>query len=230
MKRVWITRSEPGASELARVLAAAHFAPILEPVIKIRATNFPRPSGNIELAVFLSTHAVNYACQHKWQTEYTIAIGPATASVLEQHDIRAVVPETHDSEGVLALIRQRFSEVQEVTIVCGRNSRPLLREALENDGIKVCEWCVYERFVDTADTPIDLCFGDWISVGSREGLAAVANTWDTRCSISKSSINVVTPSNRIAEVARFRGFTNVIVSAGASADATLSTLMGANNP
>ena len=224
MTQVWVTRSEPGATEFASALLASGFEPILEPMIKIRATDERRPMQIVRLAVFLSSHAVRIACMGGWKPRVAIAIGPSTAATLAQYDIRAEVPEVHDSEGILTLLKENFLDHDEVTIVCGKNSRSFLRDSLLDEQKSVREWQVYERYANNSQTPIDLRLGDWIYAASREGIEAVSNVWNSRCSLKKSKVNVVVPSHRIARSTQDLGFSNVHVSSGASIDATLSTL------
>lgn len=230
MTQVWVTRSEPGASALADALSAAGFSPILEPIIDVRATGLKPPSNNASMTVFLSSHAVRFACAGGWRPPSPIAVGPTTAAALERYGIDASVPENHDSEGILKLIRSQFLHVDEFLIVCGKNSRSLLRESLVEDQKKVHEWQVYERHTSRSASRVQLNPGDWICAASHEGIAAVASVWDVRCSIEKSDIGVVVPSARVAQACKSLGFKNTHVSSGATVEATLSTLRTVGAP
>ena len=117
--RLWVTRSEPGASELAQFLRESDVAvvPVKYPVVGIEPVSLaerglverglaePEPAEpDPQLVVVTSRHAATRytealtppTCPH-------IAVGGATQRVLTEAGIVSEVPEVAGSEGILGL-------------------------------------------------------------------------------------------------------------------------------
>ena len=97
--KVWITRSEPGASRLARVLSERGLEPVVAPMVGIEPLDVTPPAA-ASVCVVLSEHAARAAARVRPRLGF-VAIGNRTADVL-----RALVPGTvtvpprQDSEGI----------------------------------------------------------------------------------------------------------------------------------
>ena len=78
--RVWVTRSEPGASRLAAALRQAGHAPWTAPTLDIERLDAPLPAGLFTLTAFLSEHAVTAAFANGWAPGPAVAIGAATGA------------------------------------------------------------------------------------------------------------------------------------------------------
>ena len=100
--RVWVTRTEPGASRLAAALRAAGHTVWTRPTLDIEHLAAPPPPGEFALTVFLSEHAVAGAFANGWAPGPAMAIGTATAAALRTHGVCPLLPAAATSEGVIA--------------------------------------------------------------------------------------------------------------------------------
>lgn len=102
-----------------------------------------------DLVIFLSANAVP-AIQSIW-SEYNpeprvIAIGGGTAEALIHAGIAVnVIPNQHDSDGLLLLPQLQQVQSQRINIFCGENPRPLLKQTLTQYGARVSEVICYRR-------------------------------------------------------------------------------------
>ncbi|MYD46750.1 MAG: uroporphyrinogen-III synthase [Gammaproteobacteria bacterium] len=219
-KRIWITRTEPGASRLASKLLETGYQPITAPVFTIEPVQSPTPRIETDLWVFVSTHAVSHAANHQWdKTKPVIAVGPATASQFESMLVQPLVPSQHSSEGIYDLIRSRFKTGLRVTIVSGRDGRKDLRTWLSDDGYECDEWIVYER----KPSRIQVSTSQLDAIVAASG-AAVSEIRQQFATLSSVSIPVVVPSTRDAELAKSMQFSTVLIAEGASDDAIVNSL------
>ena len=219
-KRIWITRTEPGASRLAAQLLEFGYEPLVAPVFEIVALHSSPPPVDTDLWVFVSTHAVAHVADLRWErSKPSIAVGPATATQLESIKIQSMVPTRHSSDGIYDLIRSHFNPPMKVTIVCGRDGRKDLVKWLSNDGYVCGEWIVYER--KPAHIQINTSLLDAIVIGSG---AAVAEVRAQFAAADKVSIPLVVPSSRDAELAKSLKFILVRISSGASDSSTVEAL------
>ena len=219
-KRIWITRTEPGASRLASKLRESCFDPVTKPVFEILPVHSTKPTQETDLWVFVSGHAVSHVSKRKWdRTKPTIAVGPTTAAQLESMKIHPLVPSRHSSDGIYDLIRSRFAVGLRVTIVAGRDGRKDLRRWLSNDGYLCHEWIVYER--KPTKVQIQTSLLDAIIIASGAAISEVRQQFtDTSC----VSIPLIVPSPRDAELARSMQFRTILVATGVTDTAIVSTL------
>lgn len=219
-KRIWITRTEPGASRLASKLLQSGYTPVTAPVFEIEPVYSSTPPKDTELWVFVSTHSVSQVAGRQWdRTRPTIAVGTATAAQLESIKLHPLVPERHSSEGVYDLIRRHFDSGVRVTIVAGRDGRKDLIEWLNNDGYMCYEWIVYQR--KPTNVQIRTSLLDAIVIASGAALSEVRQQFASTNSVS---IPLVVPSPRDAELAKSMRFSTVLIAAGASDVATVNSL------
>ena len=219
-KRIWITRTEPGASRLASKLLESGYQPITAPVFAIEPVQSPTPRIDTELWVFVSTHSVSHAANRQWdKTKPVIAVGPATASQFESMQVQPLVPSQHSSEGIYDLIRSQFKTGLRVTIVSGRDGRKDLRTWLSSDGYDCDEWIVYER----KPTRVQVSTSQLDAIVAASG-AAISEIRQQFATPSSVSIPLVVPSPRDAELAKTMQFTTVLIAERASDDAIVSSL------
>ena len=228
-----VTRSEPGASALARALVAAGIDAVVYPVLAIR----PLDARAIErvvaalpkwsTAIFLSVHAVTYGLtplvrkaergKRTW-----LAIGRSTAHALLERGIDARAPEDERSEGILALPELASVKGRSIVIVAGRGGRELIASTLRARGATVTMLPVYERAASNVRPAVDTASVTAAVLGSADGAAAFARLWKTVGDLH--SLRVIVPSERVADAARKLGFVDVIRSAGASNEAVVAAL------
>ena len=225
--RVWITRTEPGATRLAAAIEQLGFTAFKAPVLRIEPCSTRPPQGPFDFALFVSEHAVVHAAGNGWLHAPwhgcpTAAIGAAASSALREHGVAPCMAAQADAAGVL----QALSALPDTTlIVKGEGGRDLLQRELRRAGGTVVEWKVYRRAVvkpDLASEGIDA-----IVASSGEGACAVANAW---FSAGRSArVPLLVPSQRVAEVAAQAGFENVVVTLGANPTAVGAALASTTN-
>lgn len=219
-KRIWITRTEPAASRLASKLLECGYQPFTAPVFEIEQVRSSTAPINTDLWVFVSTHAVSHAANHRWdKTKPVIAVGPATAMKLESMKIHPLVPSRHSSEGIYDLILSRFKSEMYVTIVSGRGGRKDLSEWLNDDGYVCQEWIVYKR--KSTEVAVPTSHLDAIVVASRAAISEVRQQFSN---LSAIATPLVVPSSRDADSAKSMQFSTVLIAEGASDDAIIRAL------
>jgi len=239
---VLVTRTEPGASELAEALRAVghavHCVPVLEilPLDDAEWRDVMRELDRFAIVICVSAHAARFALERidaewKQRPELTwIAVGAATARALAERGIAAQRPETESSEGILALAPLSRVVGQRVLICAGRGGRPLLAEELSGRGARVTSLVLYERVaVPVARLAAKLRDGVVIGavvVSSADGARAFAPAW--RAVGGDEGIVVVAPSERVAGELRSLGFRRVTIAGGAGAGATIEALRKRN--
>lgn len=102
-----------------------------------------------DVVIFVSANAVRHAMVF-WPPCYRplrlIAIGPGTASTLEQHGLsESTTPSQFSTEGLLDLPLLKQLAGKKIAIFCGENTRPLLKETLKKRGAQVDYLCCYLR-------------------------------------------------------------------------------------
>ena len=65
--RVWITRTEPGATRLAAAVEQLGFTALKAPVLRIEPCCAKPPQGPFDFALFVSEHAVVHAAANGWR-------------------------------------------------------------------------------------------------------------------------------------------------------------------
>ena len=161
--RIWITRSEPGASELASLLNTHGFATWVAPVIEIEEITPPQVDLNAEpiaplaavrgfapdLVIVLSAHAARayIASEYRQPQVMHIAVGRQTAAALGQQDFSVQVPGEHTSEGIQALLEaQDLPPRACVWLLAGEGGRDRLAHYLRDErNAQVVKWAFYRR-------------------------------------------------------------------------------------
>lgn len=227
MNRVWITRTEPGASLLGSYLRELGFSTTVAPVVKIQRIQGSPPVGPIDCWVFVSYHAVHEALEMGWKpSEVSAAIGPATERVLKGYTSSTLVPDNHNSEGLYDLLRNKLSPSSRICLIKGKHGREELENWLRRDGFEVVRWVVYERTHQPVQ--IDVAQMDYVIASSAFALSEILATLRIQQLHADDYPTLVVPSERIAENAREMGFSEIKVSDGASKFAILRTLRSVN--
>ena len=216
--RVWVTRTEPGASRLGARLVDAGFEAWVRPVLEVEPISAPLP-GQFALTVFLSGHAVEFAIRNGWKRTPALAIGKATRRALARHGIDARTPDRSSSEGIITALEA--DPPQSVLIAAGEGGRGVLERWLVDRGIPVVKWCLYRRVaVSGSLDPAEVI--DAVVASSAAALRGVANMWFS--SSRGANVAMLVPSERVAESARALGFTGVVVTEGAGDQAVIAAL------
>ncbi len=219
--RVWVTRTEPGASRLGARLVDAGFEAWVHPVLKIEPASSPLPGGEFALTVFLSAHAVEFAARNGWKPTPSLAIGKATRRALQRHGIDARMPDRSSSEGIIAAFAA--DPPQSVLIAAGEGGRDVLEQWLTQRGIPAVKWRLYRRVAVSGSLDSAQAI-DAIVSSSAAALRVVANMWFA--SSRSANVAMLVPSDRVAESAQALGFARVVVTDGAGDEAVVAALEG----
>jgi len=238
--RVWVTRSEPGASRMAARLAEAGYETVVAPVLTIE----PLPVSDSALdsvrarlakgavdAVFLSEHAVEPGLRALQLAGVgsrrlrVIAVGPRTAERLAEFGLQALAPALASSEGLLAM--PEFAKVagRKIIILAGEGGRDQLRQGLAERGAQVDGLALYRRrpvpekclqgMIETAQIQA-------ISVSSGDGFQSAAQVWFA--ARGRPDVAVFTPSARVTGMGEGLGFSRVFTCNGADVCALIDGL------
>ncbi len=217
--RVWVTRSEPGASRLVEALESAGFEALAAPVLDIEPVAFQPPAGHFDLALFVSAAAARLAATLLRRCfDQAYAVGQATAAELALCGVQAIIARTESSEGLLAELPAVAGK--RILLVAGIGGRDTLPRALAARQAEVARLAVYRR---APITPIiDPSLLDCLVVSSGDGFRQAAQVW--LAAAGPRDAPVLTPSKRVADMAQAIGMTNVTQTAGASPEAVLAGL------
>lgn len=216
---IWITRSEPGATELAEAIEGAGFKPFKAPVLAIESLAFEPPEGRFEVAVFLSAHGARLAARTvKGRFRKAFAVGRRTRQVLLDSGIEATAAEAESSEGLLADLPELAD--QRVLLVSGVGGRNVLDPGLERRGADVERLEVYRRV--PVSPLVDCAEIDAAVASSGDGFRQAAGVWFAAGGAPE--LPVLVPSARVGALGPELGLANVVECAGADSQAVLAAL------
>lgn len=154
-KTFLVTRVQPQAEALAKILEKAGATAILLPTIAIEHLAPPAPEYNHDacIAIVTSAHAAHVIKAYHTAKMTIIAIGPGTQAALEAIGCDAITPETtYNSDGVLALPLLQAPITMPITIFTGENPKPQLFNALKARGARVNALYCYRRVLPIIDS------------------------------------------------------------------------------
>jgi len=247
-RRVLVTRPVAQQKSLCDVLTQAGFHAIGLPMLEIvpvadnaaaaqAIKNRALALDSYQHVIFISANAVE--CGMAWLMNYWpqwplairwYAIGRATAQQLASYGIDAVEGfDAMSSETLLANAQLQVVAGSHILIVRGIGGRETLAHTLRERGAQV-DYCeVYERFAAHYPTPQ---LQDFFAGGDG---AIIANSGETLLALLAQAdaeqlrdmllhTPVIVPGERVAQLAREKGFNNVVTAKNASADATIAAL------
>ena len=224
MFKVFVLRPGPVGLQLADALSTDRLNAMHAPTLVINKLEYAIPSATYHAVIFISPTAVIHSDKlHSELTTLTsnvIAVGSGTAMKLDEAGIADVrIPDTYNSEGLLAMPELQQPAAKQILIVKGRGGRPLLRESLIEQGASCETLDVYER----KPIHIDQSHWDWYWQGDcRRGVTAASIETLSAFDEQRQRYNAPFPdfilaaSDRIAEVARSLGYTDVRTVGGAA--------------
>jgi uroporphyrinogen-III synthase len=240
---IWLTRPSGQFQQLSLGLELRGFTVHALPLLMIE----PLPLNGVVLEVvkeldrfdfviFVSTNAamLGIAAITDWWPQFPakqkyFAVGPSTAALLESHNLEVYYPEgAMNSEALLALPYLRDIRGKKVLIVRGRGGREILAKGLNAAGASVQYAEVYERHIKKyscgeiirrlADHPPSA-----IVISSGEALQNFHQHVDS-CVPQWKELPLMPVSDRLFQIAKELGFTNLYTLQGASDDAILEAL------
>lgn len=217
MTAVWVTRSEPGASAMARHLRRASIQSSVAPLLNIQGISTVAPQASFDLAVYLSQHTARCIAVSDIIAKRHIAIGPATERALSHRGISCELPERSSSAGLLESISSTLKPRSSVLIVSGEDGMTFLAERLRNLNFKVAVWAVYRRVQESRKPRLELdC--SVVELSSVSSMNAYRKAVQRHALGSDEEPYVVVPSRRIGKQGRLLGFGRVHVAADASSN------------
>lgn len=224
------------ASQGARVLALSPWR------LQVRTDAATRAALRIALAatrvVFASPAAVRAAAGLQgFPTDRVtrwLAVGAGTAAALRKAGIEVVVsPERMDSEGLLAL-----PDLQQVTdtaigLVTAPGGRDLIAGTLSDRGARVLRVDVYERIPTPPSARAiaalrDLAAPAWLALSSSGALDALLAGLPVDAQARLRTVRVAAASQRLAALARARGFSSVQTARSAQPRDLVATMAAAH--
>ena len=221
--KVWITRSEPGATRLAEVLTKHGHEVVVAPVLNIESIPCDPPAESVVAVVVLSEHAARCyfasGLNDRAEGASYIAVGEQTAAYLIAQGLEVHVPQRATSEGLLDM--QQLSDIAPddcVWVAAGVGGRGLLESTL---GLR-CRVRKLELYRRVAVIGLDACLGSVAAIVASSGaaLAPISKFWQ-----GDRNVLIITPTARVARSATALGFTNVSIADGANPAAVADRLV-----
>ncbi|MCR5857031.1 uroporphyrinogen-III synthase [Mesorhizobium sp. J428] len=140
LRRVLVTRPEPGASATARALRLAGFEPVVLPLTEIRPLPAkPVDAQAIDAVAITSANALRHASPSllaELARCPLYAVGKATAETAREAGFLNISVGPGDADGLVRLICDRLGADATVAYLCGRLRRPDFEEGLRQHGIR----------------------------------------------------------------------------------------------
>lgn len=245
--RVLVTRPKHQSEQLLRALDAEGYEIEFLPLLDIQPVPFSpeqrqQAKKQLQLAdklIAVSANAATLALSLLEQVDglqelsrlsgqgALFAIGPSTAAVFEAEDYVVKIPDQqYNSETLLALDDFHQLSGQSVLLLCGQGGRDYLEQGLAEQDVRVTRLDLYKR-VPLPKTEVDLerisapdvltaMSGDTVEALNRV-LAEEHSNWKNR--------PLIVPSQRVAEIAKEKGFTKVLASAKPTTESLLNILV-----
>ena len=223
MTAVWVTRTEPGATAMAKYLRRAAIRSSVSPLIGVKRIEAEAPNESFDLAVYLSQHTAQCIGDSDVKAKQHLAIGTTTRRALSNIGIDAEVAERASSEGVLISVTETLNPGSNVLVVCGEDGRSLLPNRLNRLGYNVHVWRVYRRVLGSRKPHLRQdC--DIVELSSVTSMRAYWKTVRRHALMSAEEPYLVVPSRRVGKQGRLLGFDRVHVTADASARAFVKVI------
>ncbi len=242
-KRILVTRPRDQANGLVAKLAELGGIPLELPVIDIQ----PLPDAEVErdkiidldqfdAVILVSANAARYALE--WIDRYWpqlpphlnwYAVGEATTRLLAGAGIAASTPDGEaNSEALLQLPGLLAVENHKVLIVKGIGGRALLQDELARRGAQVQSLALYRRGLpEYSAADVAQILGEQLPDALMATSVDALNNLDElllRIGNEHYGLPLVVASERIAGVAREKGFSEVVEARGASDQCILQAL------
>ncbi|MYM63867.1 uroporphyrinogen-III synthase [Pseudomaricurvus sp. HS19] len=239
----WQSLLQSGGAETCRVPLMA-IEPLSEPAATQAIRDRIMALAEYRHVIFVSQNAAHHGLD--WIDQYWpqlpvgvhfYAVGAATARVLQAYGCSVTAADnTMNSEELLALPQLQQVELQKVLICRGRGGRPLLAQVLSERGAQV-DYCeLYERGFPVEEALTNLLQaqcgrnGDLVALHSGEAL----DNWHQLLQALKQEqpqlaatcavLPLLVPGGRVGQLARDRGYPEVIVARNASDEEMLAAL------
>ncbi len=239
-----ITRPQAQGVQLQQTLAQAGINAVCQPLFHYQAATEQIAIEKLlnqfapAVIVFVSVAAVNFAHQayplNQWIDKdiTVIAVGSATQNALAALGLKAISPQRHDSEGMLALAAlsaEQLTNNNKILIVRGDSGRELLSSQLTARGANVRYLESYRRmWSDLSASSIKTWHSKKLAgviITSNALLERVVNLIDISDNFWQNTCLWLVASERIKQNAEQLGIKNLINCHGASDQAITTTLL-----
>ncbi|MCL1079469.1 uroporphyrinogen-III synthase [Parashewanella spongiae] len=237
---ILLTRAKGSNQVMSEVLTQRGIAHSVTPLLEVQSycvdIEQKQALNEADIVIFISVNAVIYA-EHSGliplnQTAQCFAVGSATHHELRKLGIdpQVAVSGQHHSEGLLELDALKLVNNKKITIVRGCGGREWLADVLRNRGAKV-EYCeVYQRKMpDYTGQKICQVWQESkvsaILITSGEILSNLIKLVPKESVAWLMSCFIVVPSERVAELAKRAGLSNVINAGSASSEEMLAAVL-----
>jgi uroporphyrinogen-III synthase len=235
---VLITRPESAGRELQQHLNSQGFASYCQPFFDYQANDTIAQLTALQrqlispILIFVSVAAVEFADKLKpiasWPQQEVIAVGSATLKALKALGVDAIMPEQHDSEGLLALTPLQNVNTKNVLIIRGDGGRELIAEELSDRGASVHYFESYQRVWRNSSIEVIKTWQqqqiNCILVTSNALLEFIVNLIKDSDTYWQEDCIWLVASNRIANKAKKLGLKRVINTHGANKQAVTAAL------
>lgn len=230
---VLITRPRQQALPLAAALKNLGANPLIYSTLMIEPMHAELPDlNNLDYLIFISPNAVEYSVgldPASWQLAtgtQIISMGSGTSDTLKNYGINATYtpPAGSTSEDLLETSILKDVSGKKIILVTGRNSRPLLFEALTARGAEVDIHVVYQTRPPREPMPAWTVTIDVIIATSGEALKNLAAAIHAAKQEALFSCPLVLINPRMLELAKDCGFKEFILTQGASTPALIEGL------
>lgn len=137
MRRVLVTRPEPGASETAARLVEMGFEPLVLPLTETVPLHPAISTGSVDAVAVTSPNAIRHAPQSIFDAlrgKPVFAVGRRTGDAARAAGLNVVDDEAGDAERLAARMDAAFTVPSHVTVLCGRVRRDVLETRLLEAG------------------------------------------------------------------------------------------------
>lgn len=216
-RQLWITRPNGDGEAMAVLAKEQGFIPWHMPVLDI----FWLPPSHKSLSALMTADTIIVTSRHALtsldkakvtlpkQASY-LAVGQASAQALQQRDVQAQVPETSDSEGLLAESLLSSVEGKSIVILKGEGGRSILANQLQHRGARVQEISLYRRVCKAVDHGMLETFlkqtNIVVSVASGETLSCALKSVPEGLRNQFMRLPLAVMSTRIARFAQGKGW------------------------
>ncbi len=242
INKVLLTRPAGNNDGLVKHLTEAGYGvdvmPVLEIVLADPETLLLPQFAPGDLCIFISANAARAGLPLLAEALVThhiesLAVGAATAAELNAAQLPVSVPEQADSEGLLSMPVLQDVADKQVVIVKGEGGRGLLAETLGQRGAQVTEFVCYRRQPAALDGETLIgALADpdaaVIQANSGETLEHLSELLETCGQPTLFNVPVVVPSERVARLAKDKGWQWVHAARGAGDDAFIEALTAIN--
>lgn len=173
IRRVWVTRAEPGATQTAQALTALGFEPVVQPLLAIRFLTPPPDLDGVDVLAFTSRNGVAaFAALTPDRHWPVLTVGDATARMAQEAGFAAVRSASGTVDDLATLIRRTQDPGTTILHVSARVVASDLSRIV-GDGIVVRRLTAYEAFETGCALPEAF---DAVLVHSPRAARALVNT------------------------------------------------------